>query len=270
MAADEKIQAKYDRLMNRLNDLNSAVVAFSGGVDSTLLLCCARETLGDQVLALTVDTPYLPRRELAEARDLASRLGARHEVVSISVPTELSDNPEARCYLCKKKVFAHIQAEAQRLEIPHILDGTNFDDLGAHRPGLKALSEMAVLSPLADAGLSKAEVRHLSRRLNLPTWDKPAYSCLLTRLPHGVRVKMDDLARIEAAENLLRDAGFAAVRVRVHDRLARIEIPPGDFDAFMIFNRDTDVANRFREIGFDFTTLDLLGYVSGSMDPKVT
>lgn len=264
----ENNQAKYERLLNRLGDLGSAVVAFSGGVDSTLLLRCAVEALGERALALTVDTPYLPRRELAEARQLARNLGARHEVVSISIPIEIDHNPEARCYLCKRQVFDRIKTEAQRLTIPHLLDGTNADDLDAYRPGLKALTEMAVVSPLAEAGLTKAEIREISRKLGLPTWDKPAYSCLLTRLPHGVAVTAEALQRIEAAENLLRDAGFPAVRVRVHDRLARIEIPPGDFEAFMAFNQKADVDGKFRAFGFDFTTLDLRGYLSGSMDPK--
>jgi pyridinium-3,5-biscarboxylic acid mononucleotide sulfurtransferase len=270
MGEAEKLQSKYDRLLSRLDDLGSVVVAFSGGVDSTLLLRCAREALGDQVLALTVDTPYLPRRELAEASDLARQIGARHLLVHLPLPPEIDTNPEDRCYLCKKKVFARIQAEAERQEIPNILDGTNHDDLGVHRPGLKALSEMDIISPLAEAGLTKAEIRQLSRKLDLPTWDKPAYSCLLTRLPHGVPVKMETLARIETAENYLINAGFSTVRVRVHDKLARIEIPRGDFETFMAFNQKEDVAEKFRVLGFDFTVLDLRGYLSGSMDPKLS
>lgn len=269
MGEAEKLQLKYDRLLSRLGDLGSVVVALSGGVDSTLLLRCAHQALGDQVQALTVDTPYLPRRELAEASDLARQIGARHLLVHLPLPPEIDTNPEERCYLCKKKVFAQIQAEAERLEIPHILDGTNHDDLGVHRPGLKALGEMDVISPLAEAGLTKAEIRSLSRKLSLPTWDKPAYSCLLTRLPHGLPVKMETLARIETAENYLIDAGFTAVRVRVHEKLARIEIPFGDFETFMAFNQQENVAGKFRAFGFDFTTLDLRGYFSGSMDPKL-
>jgi uncharacterized protein len=270
MATADDIQIKYERLLTRLETLDPAAVAFSGGGDSTLLLRSAREALGGRVVALTVDTPYLPRRELAEARHLARHLGVRHQVLSLAIPEEVAHNPEARCYLCKKRVFARIRAEAERLKLPHLLDGTNFDDLGAHRPGLMALAELAVVSPLADAGLKKAEIRDLSKRLGLSTWDKPAYSCLLTRLPHGAAVTMERLERIEAGENILRDAGFAALRVRshVHDRLARIEIPPADFDSFLTFSRKTDLEGRFRALGFDFTTLDLRGYVSGSMDPK--
>ncbi|MDJ0782834.1 MAG: ATP-dependent sacrificial sulfur transferase LarE [Desulfosarcinaceae bacterium] len=266
------LQTKYTRLQDRLRALMPALVAFSGGVDSTLLLRCAREVLKDRVLALTVDTPYLPRRELAEARNLARRLGARHRILTIPLPTEIADNPERRCYICKTQVFAQIRDEAERLAIPHILDGTNADDLGAYRPGLKALTEMRVVSPLAEAGLTKAEIRELSRELGLATWDKPAYSCLLTRLPHGVQVTSTLLARIEAAETILRDAGFAAVRVRfhVHDRVARIEIPPADFEAFMTYQRDVGLAGQFHTLGFAFTALDLRGYVSGSMDPKGT
>ena len=147
MATVDDIQAKYERLLTRLKALDPAAVAFSGGVDSTLLLRCAREALGDKVVALTVDTPYLPRRELAEARDLARHFGVRHRVASLAIPAEVADNPEARCYLCKKQVFARIRAEAERLKMPHLLDGTNFDDLGAHRPGLKALAELAVSAP---------------------------------------------------------------------------------------------------------------------------
>jgi uncharacterized protein len=270
MVTADHIQAKYERLLTRLKALDPAAVAFSGGVDSTLLLRCAREAMGDAVVALTIDTPYLPRRELAEARHLARRFGARHRVLSLAIPEAVAHNPEARCYLCKKQVFARIRAEAKRLKIPHLLDGTNSDDLGAHRPGLKALTELAVVSPLAEAGLTKTDIRALSRRLGLPTWDKPAYSCLLTRLPHGTAVTMETLHRIEAAEDILRDAGFAALRVRchVHGRLARIEMLPADFEAFLAFSRKGDLAGRFRALGFDFTTLDLRGYVSGSMDPS--
>ena len=270
MTKVEDTQAKYERLLSNLKTLDTAAVAFSGGVDSTLLLRCARETLGDRVVALTVDTPYLPRRELAEARDLARHLGVRHRVFSMAVPDDIADNPEARCYLCKKQVFARIRDEIQRLKIPHLLDGTNADDLGAYRPGLKALAELAVISPMAEAGLTKAEIRSLSRQLGLSTWEKPAYSCLLTRLPHGAAASMVRLERIEAAENLLRDAGFAAVRVRYHvqDRLARIEIPPADFERFLAFSQKGDLEGQFRDLGFDFTTLDVRGYVSGSMDPR--
>jgi uncharacterized protein len=270
MAHRDDIQAKYERLLTRVKAFDPAAVAFSGGVDSTLLLRSAREALGDRVVALTVDTPYLPRRELAEAGHLARHLGVRHRILSLAIPEEVAHNPEARCYLCKNQVFARIRAEAERLKLPHLLDGTNFDDLGAHRPGLKALAELSVVSPLADAGLKKAEIRDLSKRLGLSTWDKPAYSCLLTRLPHGAAVTMERLERIEAAENILRDAGFAAVRVRyhVHDRLARIEIPPTDFERLLALSLEADLVGQFQALGFDFTTLDLRGYVSGSMDPK--
>ena len=262
------LSVKYDALLQRLGRLGSALVAFSGGVDSTLLLRCAREALGDGVLAITIDTPYLPRRELVEARDLARQLGARHRILSLPLPEEIGHNPEQRCYLCKQHVFSRIKAEARRLGITHILDGTNRDDLGAYRPGVKALAELQVVSPLADAGLTKAEIRELSRQLGLSTWEKPAYSCLLTRLPHDVRVQPEILNRIEAAENILRDAGLTAVRVRVHDQIARIEIPPSDFPSLLALNQKMDLAEQFRALGFRFTTLDLGGYVSGSMDPQ--
>ena len=270
MATADLGPAAYDRLLERLRAFSPAAVAFSGGVDSTFLLRACREALGDDVTALTMDTPYLPRRELSEARDLAQRFGIRHRIVSMGLPAEITVNPEARCYLCKQQVFARLRTEADRLKLPHLLDGTNADDLGAYRPGLKALAELAVISPLAEAGLTKALIRALSRELGLPTWEKPAYSCLLTRLPHGVQVTQERLDRIESAENLLRDAGFAAVRVRyhVHDHLARIELPPADFTRLLAFSRDADLAGQFKALGFQFATLDLRGYVSGSMDPQ--
>ena len=220
------MDATHSRLIEHLKAIGPAAVAFSGAVDSRLVVGLAREAYGDQALALTVSAPQMAAWELDEARRLARSLGVAHWVVELPLLPAIRDNPTERCYLCKHALFRELLSVAALAGIGRLLDGTNRDDLGAHRPGLRALRELGVSSPLADCGLTKAAVRALSRRLGLPTWDKPADACLLTRLPHGTRVTEEMLRRIEAAERLLMDLGYRGVRVRTYGDLARIELPP--------------------------------------------
>jgi uncharacterized protein len=258
----------YSRLIERIKGIGPAAVAFSGGVDSSLLVALARDAYGDAALALTVAAPQMARWELEEARRLAESLRVAHRVVDLPLLPAIRDNPTDRCYLCKRALFRELLSVAALAGMDRLLDGTNRDDLGEHRPGLRALRELGVLSPLADCGLTKAAVRALSRRLGLPTWDKPPYACLLTRLPHGTRVGEEVLRRIEAAERLLIDLGYRGVRVRTHGDLARIEIEPGQHPRLL--TEAGAIAGHLQRLGYRQVTLDLLGYRSGSMDAAPT
>jgi uncharacterized protein len=233
-------------------------------VDSSLLVALAREAYGEEALALTVAAPQMACWEIEEARQLASSLGVRHRVVDLPLLPAIRDNPPERCYLCKRALFRELRALAAVAGLAGLLDGTNRDDLGDHRPGLRALRELGISSPLAACGLTKADVRALSRRLGLPTWDKPAYACLLTRLPHGTPVTEEDLRRIEAAERLFIELGYPGVRVRTHGDLARIEIDPAEHPRLL--GEAGAIAARLQHLGYRHVTLDLLGYRSGSMN----
>jgi len=257
---------KYKKLIAFLKDLENVAVAFSGGVDSTFLLVAAKEALHDRVIALTIRAPYIANWEIDEAVDLCNESGIRHMIIELPIPEEIKNNPADRCYLCKKKIFSTILKKAGSNGITHVLDGTNSDDPSDHRPGLRALKELGIISPLLTTGITKEEVREFSKQLGLPTWDKPAYACLLTRLPHGVEVKQEELTRIEQAEKFLIDLGYRAIRVRSHSNLARIETDPGLIAEMVTGDSVNKIVSAFREIGYEYITIDLEGYRSGSFN----
>ncbi|EPR39864.1 Conserved hypothetical protein CHP00268 [Desulfovibrio sp. X2] len=268
MYTSPETEAGYARLLERLRAEGRVLVAFSGGVDSTFLLhaaCVAAGTSG-RVLAVTLATPYIARAEIAEARAAAAALRVEHRVLELPFPEELRANPAERCYLCKRRLFSLLLEMASAEAVGRVLDGTNADDLGDHRPGLKALRELAIESPLLDAGLGKAEIRALSRAFGLSTWDKPAAACLLSRIPHGTRVAEEELRRIEAAEEFLKDSGFAAVRVRSHGDVARIEVPAGQVAALAAAAARLGVDARLKALGYAHVALDLAGYRMGSLN----
>mgnify|MGYP001502945328 CR=1 FL=1 len=254
----------YRRLLERLRRLQSVSVGFSGGADSALLLAAAKEALGGRVLALTAVTPYMVRQEIAGALALAAQLGVRHELVEMPMPEGMDDNPPDRCYLCKHALYTRLIAVAQEHGFSPVLDGSNLDDLRDYRPGLRALGELGVTSPFLECGIGKEDVRRLARALGLPTWRKPTNTCLLTRLPFGRRVTMEDLQRIEEAERLLIDRGYDWVRVRCHGDLARIEVAP-ELRQRVLEEADL-VIKDLEGLGFRYVTLDLRGYQLGSMN----
>ncbi len=262
---------KYTNLIAYLKKLDKVVLAFSGGVDSTFLLKAAKEALGNNIKAVTILSPYIPKWEVEEAKALVKALKVKHEMIEVPIIDAIKDNPEDRCYLCKKAIFSMIQDLAKREGYHDVIDGTNFDDIGDYRPGLKALGELEVKSPLLECQLTKSEIRELSKELGLNTWDKPPYACLLTRIPYGNELKVEDFEKIEEAEKkYMMNIGFRAVRVRCHGNLARIEVNKEDrvklFDETMLDN----ISSKLKEIGFKYITMDLEGYRIGSFNETMT
>ncbi len=269
---EEGLESKERRLREMVSAHPSAVVAYSGGVDSTLLARIAREELGDRMLALVVSSPLMPVHDLERAVHIAEELGFPFHILEaneLRIP-RFADNDPDRCYQCKKYRLGLLKAEAAKRGFSEVLDGSNMDDASAHRPGTRALEEEGVSSPLRRAGLTKAEVRALARKLGLPNWDAPSSPCLATRFPYGMRLTIPLLRRVEAAEDHLRNLGMRVFRVRLEGpEWARIEA--GGEERSLLENKETgeQAVKNFREAGFRRVDLDLDGYRSGSMDePK--
>jgi uncharacterized protein len=260
-------------LDDRIVKLGSVAVAFSAGTDSTLLLARCRQVLGaGRVLAITADSPTLPRRELEEARALAAELGVRHLVIAtheMDDPDFAGNSPD-RCYYCKRELFQRMRDVADGEGFCHLAYGATADDTSDHRPGMQAAREAGAVAPLLDAGLTKDEVRELSRCMGLRTWDKPAMACLSSRLPYGSAITPEALTRIEGGENLLHDMGFRQVRVRDHYPMARIEVEGDDIARLLDEVVRREVVTRFHELGYHYVAVDLAGFRSGSMNEVLT
>lgn len=261
-------EIKLNKLNSILKGLNSAVVAFSGGVDSSFLLYKAHKIKKSGIIAVTIKTPYIPDREINEATEFTQKYGIKHKILSISFPEIIRHNPVERCYLCKKTLFAQIVDFAAQNQYENILDGSNSDDTGEFRPGMKALKEMGIRSPLLESGLTKNEIRELSHREGLNIWDKPAMACLLTRIPYNTEIKPEMLKMVEEAENILFEAGYPGTRVRIHENVARIECLPGYIDKIILDHLREHIVANLKRIGFRYVSLDMEGYRTGSLNPE--
>ena len=263
--------AKEEQLREIFRELESVIVAYSGGVDSSYVAYVANAELGPRAVCITGESASLPEYQRAEIDSVVRKFGFQHEVIrteELENPGYRANNPD-RCFFCKDELYTKLESVAQTRGIKNIVDGSTVDDLGDYRPGRRAASQHAVRSPLIEAGLTKSEVRELSRRATLPTWDKPASPCLSSRIAYGTTVTIERLSKVDRGEEILREFGFREFRVRHHDQLVRIEIAPAEMDRVLRKDLIDELARRFRELGFKYVTLDLEGFRSGSMNEVI-
>ena len=270
-ALSEGLQTKLEDLKKNIAGLGSLAVGFSGGVDSSFLLAVAHEVLGDRLIAVTGADASVPEREINEAKLFCEERGIRQIICKLNPLLEESyrHNSPDRCYYCKRGIFTEIARVAKENGIEYTAEGSNVDDMGDYRPGLRAVEELSVKSPLREAGLTKSEIRQLSKAMGLPTWSKPAYACLASRFVYGEEITEEKLHMIDKAEQFLIEKGFLEERVRMHGNVARIEVPPADIPRLAADGIREEVCDKLKEIGFMFVTLDMKGYSMGSMNATI-
>lgn len=257
---------KLKRLQNNLEKLNSVAIGYSGGVDSTFLTKIANDVLGENAIAITARSSIFPKKELIEAKKYTKKIGIKHIIFDFD-ETKIkifTKNPVNRCYFCKKELFTQIKHIAKENHISYVADGSNIDDESDYRPGMKALKEIGIISPLREVGLTKAEIKSLSKEMKIKIWDKPSNACLASRFPYGVEISKSRLSQVEKAEIFLSSYGIPQLRVRYHKDIARIEVPP---DCFNIIIKNSEEINKyFKKLGFKYTTLDIKGFRTGSLN----
>jgi len=259
---------KFQNLKKILSEMDSVLVAYSGGVDSTLVLRVANEVLGSRVLAVTAESSVYPSEELEQAEALAQNLGVRHKIIEtqeLSNP-KFVNNPQNRCYWCKRELFAELINIARKNNLKHVLDGTNLDDMDDFRPGMKAAHEFGIRSPLKEAAFTKEDIRSLSKHLGLPIWDKPSLPCLASRFPYGMKITEENLVKVDQAETFLKMLDLTQVRVRHHNKIARIEVPQKDIPRFFEEKLRSQILSYLKKLGYSYVTVDLQGYRTGSMN----
>ncbi|MFO8017828.1 MAG: ATP-dependent sacrificial sulfur transferase LarE [Promethearchaeia archaeon] len=265
----ETTQIKFRNLKKILKKMEKVAIAFSGGVDSSFLLRVSQVILKDNVIAITSNSPTFPRDELDFTKKLAKKWGFEHIIIKSKEMENQNfvKNPKDRCYFCKQELFSKIKKLAEKKRINYVLDGTNYDDLGDYRPGIKALEELDIISPLKEVQLTKKEIRALSKKMSLETWDKPSLACLSSRFPYGVKITQKKIKKIDKAEQLIKDLGIHQVRVRFHGEVARIEIEKNDFQVIL---KNSDIVDKIKKLGFTYISLDLEGYRTGSLNEPLS
>jgi uncharacterized protein len=263
------LNTKFKTLKKNILKMQKVTIGFSGGVDSTFLLKIAKDTIENKVRAVTINSPLLSDKELKDAKKLSNKIGVKHIVINIDLTEtdELRKNSFERCYYCKKIVFSKIKNVAKEQGFHCVLDSSNADDLDDYRPGMKALIELGVISPLIEVGLTKQEIRYLSKKMGLPTWNKPSFACLASRFPYGIEITKPRLDQVQRAESLLYEQNIRQYRVRYHNEIARIEVDKKDFKKILANSQKLN--QQFRKLGFKYVTLDISGYKTGSLNEDI-